>query len=182
MNLVYDIAPYADAEKGFINVIIDIPKGSQNKYEYDEHMGLYKLDRVLHHSMFYPFDYGFIPQTIAKDGDPVDVAVMVTNPTFPGCLIKCKIIGMIDTIDDEGEDPKVIAVPVEKLDPRRNEVNTVEDLPAHVQEELLIFFKEYKKLEKKKYDKIQIRGYKDIDYTHDMIAEAAEHFANNHSK
>ena len=132
------------------NVVVDIPKGSSNKYEYDEEGGYYKLDRSVHHSMFFPFDYGFIPQTHAGDGDAIDVCLLLTAPTFSGCVVKARAIGIIRTADQDGPDDKIIAVPVAKLDPRFNEIQSFEDLPAHVQEEYLIFFKELKKLEKAK--------------------------------
>jgi len=156
MNLYKDI-PAGDAEK--FNVVVDLPKGSSNKYEYDEEAGHFVLDRVIHHQMFYPFDYGFIPQTHSDDGDAIDVCLLVTYPTFPGCVVKARTIGMIKTSDESGGDNKIIAVPISKVDPRFDEIKSVNDLPAHVREELLLHFKEIKKLEKKKYDKVKIGGF-----------------------
>ncbi len=163
MHMIHDIATYADQENGVLNVVIDIPAGSNNKYEYDHDLGCFTLDRVVHHSMFYPFNYGFLPQTLSKDGDPCDVCLYTTNPLFTGCVVKARPIGILYTSDDAGDDPKIIAVPISKVDPRRDEVKTIEDLGAHKKEELEIFFKEIKRLEHKKYDKIQIRGFGDLN-------------------
>lgn len=160
INLYHEVSCGTPEE---FNVVIDLPKGSSNKVEYDEEGGYFKLDRVLHQSTFYPFDYGFIPQTHSGDGDALDVCLLVTYPTFSGCVVKARAIGVIGTSDQDGRDDKIIAVPVSKVDPRFDEIKTIEDLPAHVQEEFLIYFKEYKKLEKKKYDKIVIEGYRSAE-------------------
>lgn len=173
MNLYKDIPAFADEEKGFLNMVVDIPRGGSNKYEYDEEGGYFKLDRVLYHQMFYPFDYGFVPQTHALDGDAVDVCALLTYPTFPGCVIKVRVIGAMDTADESGPDMKVIAVPVEKLDPRWAEVQTVEDLPEHVRKELLLHFKEIKKLEVEKYPKVEVRGFLSREDALAMIKEAS---------
>ena len=162
MNLYKDIPAMPDDNT--IHIVIDIPKGGSNKYEYDEQGGYYKLDRVLYHQMFYPFDYGFVPQTHYDDGDAVDVMLLTTYPTFPGCVIKARVIGALDTADEAGGDLKVLAVPVDKIDPRFKEIKSYTDLPQHVQDELALHFKEIKKLEKAKYDKVEIRGWKDADF------------------
>ena len=96
-------------KKSYFNVVIDVPRGSNNKYEYDHHLGCFRLDRVIHSSMYYPVDYGFIPQTLSEDGDPCDVHLLTTNPTFTGCLIKARPIGILYTSDNAGDDPKIIA-------------------------------------------------------------------------
>jgi len=162
-------------------MVVDLPKFSSNKYEYDEEGGFFKLDRVLHSQMFYPFDYGFIPQTHSDDGDAIDVCVLVTYPTFSGCVIKCRAIGMIKTSDEKGGDNKILAVPVGKLDPRFNEIQSVDDLPKHVQEELLIHFKEIKKLEKAKYDKVQIDGFGNVEEAKAEIQRAMDAYKAKHA-
>lgn len=177
INLYHEV-PAGDAET--FHVVVDLPKGSSNKYEYDEEGGYFKLDRALYQSTFYPFDYGFIPQTHAGDGDATDVCLLTTSPTFPGCVVKARAIGMIKTSDQDGEDAKIIAVPVSKVDPRFDEMKSLEDLPAHVREEFLLYFKEYKKLEKTKYDKIVINGFGTVDeakteITKSMAAYKAHH-------
>ncbi len=156
------------------HVIIDLPKGSSNKIEYDEEGGYFKLDRVLHQPTFYPFDYGFIPQTHSGDGDAMDVCLLLTHPTFSGCVVKARAIGLIRTSDQDGPDDKVIAVPVSKVDPRFDEIQSIEDLPVHVREEFLLYFKEYKKLEKAKYDKIVIEGFRSLEETKVEIQKAMD--------
>lgn len=160
--------------------MIDVPKGSSNKVEYDEEGGYFKLDRVLHQPTFYPFDYGFIPQTHAGDGDATDVCLLLTHPTFTGCVVKARAIGMIKTADQDGDDAKIIAVPVSKVDPRFDELTSLEDLPAHVREEFLMYFKEYKKLEKKKYDQIQINGFGTAEEAKEEIQKSMEAYKNAH--
>lgn len=156
------------------NVVVEVVKGTSNKIEYDEEGGFFKLDRVLHQPTFYPFDYGFVPQTHSGDGDALDVCLLLTHPTFPGCVVKARAIGLLRTSDQDGSDDKIIAVPVSKVDPRFEEIQTIEDLPAHVREEFLMYFKEYKKLEKAKYDKIVIEGFKDLEETKSVLQRAMD--------
>ncbi len=177
INLYHEISAGTADE---FNVVVDLPKGSSNKYEYDEEGGYFKLDRVVHHQMFYPFDYGFIPQTHSDDGDAIDVCLLVTYPTFPGCVVKSRAIGMIKTSDEKGGDNKIIAVPVNKLDPRFAEVQSLEDLPKHVQEELLIHFKEIKKLEKAKYDKVVIEGFGSVEEAKTAITQTMDAYKAKH--
>ncbi|MEN9557689.1 MAG: hypothetical protein RL141_58 [Candidatus Parcubacteria bacterium] len=169
INLYHEVP--AGAPDAF-HVVVDLPKGSSNKFEYSEDGGYFLLDRVLHHQMFYPFDYGFIPQTHSGDGDAIDVCLLVTYPTFSGCVIKARPIGMLKTADEKGGDNKIIAVPVSKVDPRFEEIQSIEDLPAHVREELLLHFKEIKKLEKAKYDKVVINGFGSAEEAKEEIAKA----------
>jgi inorganic pyrophosphatase len=178
INLYHEI-PAGDAEA--FHMVVDLPKGSSNKYEYDEEGGFFKLDRVLHHQMFYPFDYGFIPQTHSDDGDAIDVCLLVTYPTFPGCVVKARAIGMLKTADEKGGDNKIIAVPVGKVDPRFEEIMSVDQLPAHVREELLLHFKEIKKLEKSKYDKVVINGFGTADEAKAEITRAMDAYKGKHA-
>src|SRR3954453_236108 len=127
---------------------IEIPKGSRNKYEYDEEVGAVVLDRFLFSSMVYPTDYGFIPDTCAQDGDPLDVMVCGSEPTFPGCRIVVKPIALFRMEDDKGIDDKVLAVPLQ--DPTWNTLETLEDLAKGLQDEIAHFFSVYKDLERKK--------------------------------
>ena len=177
INLYHEVPAGSPDE---FNVVVDLPKGSVNKIEYDEEGGYFKLDRALHQPTFYPFDYGFIPQTHAGDGDATDVCLLLSFPTFPGCVVKSRPIGVIKTADQDGDDAKIIAVPVSKVDPRFDEIQSIDDLPKHFQEELLIFFKEYKKLEKKKYDKITIGGFGDVKEAQKEIKSSMESYAKNH--
>jgi inorganic pyrophosphatase len=129
------------------NVIIEIPYGSQNKYELDPKTGALFLDRVLYSAEFYPFNYGFIPSTKADDGDALDVAVLLTNPVPPSTVIKCRAIGVIKKIDSGDQDNCIIGVPVS--DPRYNDVTDIADLPKHIVTQMTDFFTNYKRLQNK---------------------------------
>jgi len=133
---------------GAFVAFIEIPKGSRNKYEYDHEIGALKLDRFLFSSMVYPTDYGFIPETLGRDGDPLDVMVCVSEATFPGCRIAVKPIALFRMEDDQGVDDKVLAVPLE--DPGWNSLEQLEDLPEQLRDEIEHFFSVYKDLEQKK--------------------------------
>jgi inorganic pyrophosphatase len=129
-------------------VKIEIPKGSRNKYEYDPTLGAIKLDRVLYSSLHYPSDYGYFVDSLGEDGDPLDALVLVWEPTFPGCLIKVKPVGLFKMFDEKGQDDKVLCVPVS--DPLWNHVATLKDVPPHLLKEFEHFFTVYKDLEQKK--------------------------------
>lgn len=135
-----------------IDVIIEISKGSHIKYEYDKEKNILVCDRILHTPMKYPFNYGFIPNTLSEDGDPLDVVVLMDDELRPGCRIICKILGYLDTKDDEGDDPKIIACPVEKVDPVWKNINNIFDknISKHTLEKIKYFFQHYKDLENKK--------------------------------
>jgi inorganic pyrophosphatase len=130
--------------------IVEIPKGSRNKYEWDHEREALILDRFLFSSVVYPTDYGFIPETLGQDTDPLDVMVCVSEPTFPGCMIDVKPIGLFRMKDDKGIDDKVLAVPLS--DPGWNGMETLEDLPKQLRDEIAHFFSIYKDLEQKKVD------------------------------
>jgi inorganic pyrophosphatase len=137
--------PSGDVDK--FNVIIEIPYGSQNKYELDPETGALFLDRVLYSAEFYPFNYGFIPSTKAEDGDALDVAVILTNPVPPCTVVKARAIGMLKKIDSGDIDNCVIAVSVD--DPRFKDVSDISELPKHKLDEMADFFQYYKRLQKK---------------------------------
>lgn len=146
MNVWHDLKPGDNPTEEFL-CLIEIPWRSHNKYEIDKETGLLMLDRVLNSSMFYPADYGMIPQTLAEDGDPLDVLLLTTNPVPPMCLVEARPIGMMMMIDDGEADEKIIAVPTE--DPRWAEVKSLDDVPAARKAEIEDFFRTYKYLEKK---------------------------------
>jgi inorganic pyrophosphatase len=127
--------------------VIEIPKGSRNKYELDHETGRIKLDRLLFSSVHYPTDYGFFPDTWGLDNDPLDAMVCVTEPTFPGCEIDVKPVGLLRMRDDKGIDDKVLCVP--RTDPGRNELETLEDIPQSLRDVISHFFSIYKNLERK---------------------------------
>lgn len=144
MNLLHDIAPGTRDE---MNVIIEIPKFSKNKYEIDKGTGLIALDRVMHSAQDYPFDYGFVPQTLFDDGDALDVVVLTTYPLAPGILVKARPVAIMEMVDGGERDDKVVAVPVD--DPRFNEVRDLTDLNKHFVKEMTHFFETYKKIQNK---------------------------------
>ncbi len=144
MNLLHDIDP-GTVEK--MNVIIEIPKGSKNKYEIDKKTGLIALDRVSFTAQDFPFDYGFVPQTLWHDGDALDVVVLSTFPFFPGLLVRVRPVAIMGMNDSGEEDDKIIAVPCD--DPRWNDVKDLKDLNTHTLREIEHFYSTYKKLQNK---------------------------------
>ena len=128
-----------------VNGIVEIPKGCRSKFEFDKHLGVFKLDRYLFSSAHYPGDYGFIPQTLAEDNDPLDILVMVNEPTFPGCLIESRVVGMFNMKDRGLFDRKILAVP--HKDPLFGEYRELESVPNHFLREFEHFFATYKQLE-----------------------------------
>jgi inorganic pyrophosphatase len=153
------------------DVLVEIPRGSRNKYEYDFDLKRMRFDRMLFSSMMYPADYGFIPETLALDGDPLDVLVLVTKPTFPGCVIEVKPIGVFHMADDKGPDEKVICVPVS--DPNWNHLEDLTDINPHLLKEIEHFFEVYKDLEKKKVD---VQGWGDVKEAQRIIKECVDRF------
>ncbi len=152
MNIWHDINPKRITAERF-HAVIEIPKGGKNKYEMDKETGMLKLDRVLFTSTHYPANYGFIPRTYAKDGDPIDVLVLCSETIAPMTLVECKPIGVLKMIDDNKNDEKIIAVPVN--DPNYNGYNDIKDLPKHRFDEIRHFFQVYKMLEKGKETEIK---------------------------
>ena len=163
----YETGPDAPEE---IYAVIENPTGTKNKYEYDKEKQSVVLDRVLHSAVHYPGDYGFIPQAYYEDGDPMDILVLTTHATFPGCVIECRPIGIM-YMDDGGEqDDNIIAVPTE--DPRWDGVTSLDDLSNHKVEEISEFFKTYKNLEPKK--EVRMEGTGGREEAHDAIERSME--------
>ena len=144
MNLLHDI-PAGSADE--MNVIIEIPKNSKNKYEIDKETGIIALDRVMHTAQDYPFDYGFVPQTLFDDGDALDVVMMTTYPLAPGILVRARPVAIMGMIDGGERDDKVIAVPVD--DPRFADIKDLADINKHFLKEMEHFFSTYKKIQNK---------------------------------
>jgi inorganic pyrophosphatase len=136
-----------------INVFVEIPQGSSIKYELDKESGMVFVDRFAYTAMFYPFNYGFIPQSHAEDGDPVDVLVISTYPVAPGTVIPARPIGMLEMEDEEGIDTKIIAVPTKKVDPFLSKIEEIDDLNQTTKEKIKHFFDHYKELEPGKWVK-----------------------------
>ena len=142
-----------------IDVIIEIPRGTRNKYEYDHEQHLIRLNRHLTSSMGYPAEYGFIPDTLGGDGDPLDVLVLTEYPTFPGCVIEVRVIGVFFMIDEHGDDAKLIAVP--SYDPQWKDATDIDDVPAMKLDEIKHFFTVYKDLDEGKW--VEVVGYQGLE-------------------
>jgi inorganic pyrophosphatase len=138
-----------------IDVVIEIPTGSRNKYEYDHDTHMIRLDRRLFTATTYPADYGFVPDTLAGDGDPLDALVLVADPTFPGCMVRARILGMFSMRDEAGIDAKLICVLAH--DPQWDHAMDIDDVPGHLRNEIAHFFSIYKDLEPEK--STEVRGY-----------------------
>ena len=144
--MLYDIDPGPESPE-VVRAIIEIPQNSANKYEYDGKLGVFRMDRALYSPMHYPGDYGFIPGTLADDNDPLDVLVLVQQPSFPGCLIEVRPVGILNMVDNEERDQKVLAVPTKN--PRYDQIHTMDQIFSHVKREIEHFFTIYKELEGK---------------------------------
>ena len=152
MNLWHDLEP-GNADE--ITTIIEINRGSHNKYEIDKKTGLIALDRVSHTSQTFPFDYGFVPQSLWDDGDPLDVIVLTTSPLFPGLLVRVRPVAVMEMIDSGDSDAKLITVPIE--DPRWAHVKDLKDVNPHTLKEIEHFYATYKQLQKKE---VKVLGFK----------------------
>ncbi len=150
-----------------IDVMIEIPKGSRNKYEFDKEKQRLKFDRMLFSAVHYPSDYGFIPNTLAQDGDPLDALVLVWEPTFPGCFIEAKPVGLFKMWDEKGPDEKILCVPVQ--DPFWNYIEGLSEVPQHLLKEIEHFFTIYKDLEQKKTG---VEGWQSRDSAIQIIQES----------
>lgn len=170
MNIWHDIDPKRIKPDDFM-AVIEIPKGSKKKYELDKETGLIMLDRVLYTSTHYPANYGFIPRTYGDDNDPLDVLVLCSEALEPLTLVRCFPIGYISMLDDGRNDEKIIAIPYG--DPTYNGYKTIEDLPAHIFDEMRHFFKVYKSLEDKKTVAGEVNSK---DAAIDVIAKAVDHY------
>jgi inorganic pyrophosphatase len=155
-----------------LHCLVEVPKGSRNKYEWDEDLQAIKLDRFLFSSVVYPTDYGFIPQTLGADGDALDAMVCVTEPTFPGCMIEVKAIALLRMSDDKGQDDKVLCVPHE--DPQWNGMDELEDLPEQLRDEIAHFFSIYKQPEGLE---VTVEGWFSRDDALAVIEESRKRFA-----
>lgn len=158
--------------------LIEIPKGSRNKYELDKESGLMMLDRVLYSSVIYPGDYGIIPKTHWDDGDPLDVLVLVRFPTFPGCLIKSRPVALLKMIDTGDKDDKILAVPID--DPYFDNIQDLKDLPESLLNEIAHFFKVYKELQPKKW--IEIKKWYPREEAYKAIIRSIELYKKTHQE
>jgi inorganic pyrophosphatase len=156
-----------------ITCVVEIPKGSRNKYEYDPKLGAIKLDRFISASVVYPTDYGYVPDTLAPDGDPLDVLVCVSEPTFPGCVVVAKAVGLFKMADEKGPDDHVVCVPCD--DPGWNTLEDVDDLPRQLRAEITHFFSVYKDLDLDRHS--EVRGWAGREAAVEAIEAARRAFA-----
>ncbi len=168
MNILRDISPGTAEE---MNVIIEIPKGKQNKYEYDKEHRIFALDRVLYSPFHYPADYGFVPGTLCDDGDPLDGFVVLGEPTFPGVLVKARPIAVIEMIDNGEQDNKLLCVAVD--DPYHKNFKDVKDLSDHFLKSVKHFLEHYKDLQGKK---VEVKGIKGAKEAKEEFAKAVKNF------
>lgn len=144
---------------GEVNVLVEIPKGSSIKYQVDEASGYMFVDRFLYTAMYFPFNYGHIPHTLADDGDPIDAMVLCDETLIPGSVIPCQIIGMLEMEDEAGIDTKLIAVPTKKIDPIYGVYTDITDVPQALKDKMRHFYENYKTLEPKKW--VKLKDWKD---------------------
>jgi inorganic pyrophosphatase len=167
-------AHYGDKAPAIVKALIEIPQGSRTKYEIDKPTGLLKLDRVIHSSFHYPVNYGFIPQTLGPDGDPLDILVLCSQSIQPLCLVEATVIGNMQMIDTGDKDDKIIAVA--SKDPSVNHITSIEALPRHFFNELKNFFEQYKVLEQKQ---VQIDNFQNKEDAYQVINDAIAFYQKN---
>ncbi|NHJ40342.1 MAG: inorganic diphosphatase [Asgard group archaeon] len=170
-NLWTDVKPGPNPPE-VVYAVIETPQGSKNKFEFDKEIMAIHLDRVLYSSVVFPISYGFIPRTLGDDQDPLDIMVLITEPTFPGCLVTARPIGVLNMQDEKGNDDKIIAVA--ENDPRLDEAQDLEWIPKHQLIEIKEFFRDYKKLEKGK--KTEVKGWAGKEKAHEIIMQSIEYF------
>jgi inorganic pyrophosphatase len=173
----YLTLPIGDSIPEAVNAVVEIPFEGINKYEYDKRLHVFRLDRNLYSPVHYPGDYGFLPRTISLDGDPLDVLVLVDAPSFPGCVMEVRPIGILNMLDQGKPDEKVLAVG--KNNPRYKDVWNYTDIYPHVLSEITHFFSIYKDLEGKR---VEIKGWQDKSHARDCIVESHRRFVENEKK
>jgi inorganic pyrophosphatase len=174
MENIYESLPLGEKSPEMINVVIEIPKGSHNKYEFDEKLGVIKLDRVFYSAFYYPLDYGFIPQTRSEDGDHLDALVIGSDPVPTGVLVEARPIGMLNMIDSGEADAKILCV--QAKNPRFDTIKDIKDIEAwqpHLLKELVHFFEHYKDLQGKK---VETNGWGNKEAAYAEIKKAAESY------
>ena len=169
--------PIGSESPHVVNAIIEIPRDSVNKYEYDVELNVFRLDRSLYSPVHYPGDYGFIPSTISEDGDPLDVLVLTSNPSFTGCLIEVRPIGVLEMVDQGTRDKKVLGVSVNN--PRHREISNYTQVYPHQLNEIEHFFSIYKDLEGKRTEMV---GWRDVGYAFEAIRDAHRNFLDPEKK
>lgn len=162
----YLAIPIGDGAPEIVNAVVEVPSGCSNKYEYDKTSNLFRLDRPLFASVHYPVEYGFIPSTLGPDGDALDILILVTHATFPGCLLEARQVGVLEMIDQGEPDQKILAVA--RTSPAHAEIKVHTDLASHVLREIEHFFSIYKELEGKR---TEVKGWSDFKEARRLIQE-----------
>src|ERR687896_1089156 len=170
VNVDLEALPIGEDAPGLVNVVVEVPVGSRNKYEYEPELGVIMRDRVLPGAVLYPADYGFVPSTLTGRGDPLDIVVAAYDPAFPGCVVRARPIGALHITDSKGEEYNVLAVPDD--DPRFADMHALEDLPNQNLREIEEFFEVYKRLEGD--EEARIRGWIGFEDTQELIRECAQ--------
>jgi inorganic pyrophosphatase len=167
---LYDIDPGPDSPE-LVRVVIEIPKNSSNKYEYDGNLGVFRLDRALYSPMHCPGDYGFIPGTLAEDNDPLDIIVLVDEPSFTGCLMEARPVGLLHMVDGKENDQKVLGVP--NQNPRFDSIHTMDQVFPHIRKEIEYFFSIYKELQGVK---TEMKGWSGPREARKVISESRKNY------
>jgi inorganic pyrophosphatase len=172
----FPLHPWHDIPTGpsvpdVVTAVVEIPRHERNKYELDKELGMFRLDRVLHSAVHYPGDYGFIPQTLGDDGDPLDILLVMTAPVFTGCLVEVRPVGIFHLVDGGINDEKIIAVPTH--DPFTDEIRDIKDIRSHALREIEHFFEVYKDLEKVR---VRSRGFDDAKAAKRAITQSVSNY------
>ncbi len=157
-----------------VKAIIEIASGSNVKYEIEKESGALVLDRVMHSAMYYPANYGFVNKTLSQDGDPADILVLTDFPMVEGCVVNCRLVGVLIMEDESGIDEKLLAVPTSKIDPTYNEIQDLEDLPKHTLDKIKNFFETYKMLEPGKW--VKVKGFENKASATKILQDAIENY------
>jgi len=173
---LYDLDPGEECPH-VVRMVVEIPKHSSNKYEYDAELNLFRMDRTLYLPLHYPGEYGFVPGTLSEDGDPLDILVLVDEPSYPGIMLAARPVGLLDLLDRERPDQKVLAVA--HRNPRFDQIQTVNHVFAHSLREIEEFFAIYKELEDKR---VEIRGWRGPDEGRNLIATCRKRYLKAHRR
>jgi inorganic pyrophosphatase len=161
--------PIGEDAPEVVNVVVEVPVGSRNKYEYEPELGAIVRDRVLPGNVRYPADYGFVPSTVSTDGEPLDIMVAAYDPVFPGCVLQARVIGALEMEGEGGTEPNIFAVPDD--DPRFEDIESLEDMPEQNLHEIEQFFIAFKRLEGD--EEVEVRGWRDLEEAHEIIRKCS---------
>ncbi len=170
MEVDLEALPIGEDAPRIVNVVVEVPAGSRNKYEFEPELGVIMRDRVLPGNVRYPADYGFIPSTVSVDGEPLDAVVAAYDPVFPGCLVRARVVGALQLSGGGGTEPNIFCVPVE--DPRFEDIETLEDMPDQNLRELENFFVTYSQLEGD--EEAGVQGWLGLEETHEVIRQSTQ--------